>query len=72
MRMSGNCLASGFRCPFLEYPRVHSGYTGKSGPDTWFYCGKTNEPIRRISKCALAGDANAQREAFGAPAGAEE
>lgn len=64
MKKLGNCekwIQEGIhkdfvRCPFLLFPRYHSGYTGKSGPETWWHCGLHKKPIRRIKTCYKAGD----------------
>ncbi len=65
MRVSDNCRI--FRvadCPFLQFPYFHSGYTGKSGPETWYHCKRLKKAIRNIKTCELAGDYEAQKKKF--------
>jgi len=61
MKMLTNCRI--FRvsdCPFLKWPICHSGYTGKSGEETWFYCSRLKKYIRHIKKCDIAGNNDKQ------------
>jgi len=44
-----------YQCPFLRHPYYQSGYTGKSGPLTWFSCDYHKKPIKNIRRCNLAG-----------------
>lgn len=42
------------KCIWCEYKReakFTSGFTGKSGPETWSQCGKMKKYIREIKKC---------------------
>ena len=65
MRMRDNCrIPKIIDCPFLLYPLVHSGYTGKSGPETWFGCKLHKKPIRHIKSCELAGNKNLMTTTF--------
>lgn len=41
-------------CPHFQLARYHSGYTGKSGPETWNWCEKKAEFLRHIKNCAIA------------------
>jgi len=50
--------------PLCRWPLFHSGYTSKSGEETWFHCARTKKPIRHINKCDLQGNTKTQREAF--------
>lgn len=67
MKMSGNCHIEGEAyCPFLQRPLFHSGYTGKSGEDTWWYCKHPDRLaekryIRNIKSCCLAGNKEAMK-----------
>jgi hypothetical protein len=51
-------------CPLLRWPIYHSGYTGKSGEETWFFCNKYRKPIRHIKRCLVQGNVRAQGEEF--------
>ncbi len=64
MKMTGNCRQKEGHCPFSKNPTYHSGYTGKSGVETWFWCDYWSKPIRHIRTCTLAGDYARQRETF--------
>ena len=66
MKMIGNCRFYGeyADCPFLRFPAFHSGYTSKSGKETWFHCVKHEKPIRHIKFCNLAGDPDKQKEVW--------
>jgi hypothetical protein len=64
MKMINNCRMEDYDCLFLKWPMFHSGYTGKSGEETWFYCKRTRRPIRHIKKCDLQGNVDAQRDAY--------
>jgi len=39
------------KCKHIQLPYYHSGFTGKSGPETWWYCAKKNKPLRHIKQC---------------------
>ncbi len=56
MKITGNCRSPRGLCPFLRGPLYHSGYTGKSGEDTWWWCKRHDGPVRHIGACDLAGD----------------
>ncbi len=59
MRMSGNCqiwvTVNGkigcVECPNLLRPMYKSGFTGKSGPVTWWHCRARKKAIRHIKSC---------------------
>ena len=43
-------------CEHLRSPMFHSGYTGKSGPETWWRClagTGLQSYVRNIKKCPL-------------------
>lgn len=67
MKIKGNCREYTkdirFECPFLRRPFYHSGYTSKSGPETWWHCILLEKPIRNIPKCELAGNPGLHKEA---------
>lgn len=63
MKQSGNCILSGFRCPFFA-SGAHPGFTGLSGTITWSYCHFHEDYIRRLKSCELAGDRVKQKDAF--------
>jgi hypothetical protein len=42
----------------------HSGFTGKSGPETWWQCKFKQKYLRHIEKCELAGDYEKQKNEF--------
>jgi hypothetical protein len=59
MKMTGNCKSvSLMDCPYLVWPEYHSGFTGKSGPETWWHCKKHNQAIRHIYFCELSGNSS--------------
>lgn len=65
MTITRNCRPyNSGSCPFLKWPLFQSGFTGKSGPETWFYCKKTGQAIRHMQSCTLAGDSDSQVEAW--------
>jgi len=65
MKMIGNCRQYNIgHCPFSRNPAFRSGFTGKSGPETWFWCSFHNKAIRNVKKCEFAGDYDKQKEAF--------
>ena len=37
-------------CPYLKAPVFMSGFTGKSGRDTKYICGKTKKPVSSMKK----------------------
>lgn len=66
MKITGNCRCFNDRnradCPYLRHPYYHSGYTGKSGPETWFMCVKHKAAVRNLKRCYLAGAPDKQQE----------
>jgi len=64
MKITGNCRPKGSWCPFLRSPVYHSGFTGKSGPETWWQCLKFKKYTRNIGACPIAGNPEEQREAW--------
>ena len=64
MKICNNCRSKKLLCPFLKYPMYHSGYTGKSGELTWYWCEFNKAFLRHIKKCELAGNKEKQREAL--------
>ena len=63
MNKYNNCMFTGFWCPHLLTPRFQSGFTGKDGIETWWYCEKKAEAIRNINKCEVGKAYNAIYEA---------
>ena len=51
-----------WRCPYLRTPVVHSGFTGKSGEETWWRCVRHKKAVRNVRKCDIAGDGQLQRD----------
>lgn len=47
-------------CFFFRTPVWHSGYTGMSGPSTWYQCSWIHRPLRDIKSCELEGDREKQ------------
>ncbi len=65
MRMTDNCrIYQVAECPYLRSPRYHSGYTGKSGEETWWMCNYHRQAVRNVKKCALTGDPKLQRKNY--------
>jgi len=64
MRILDNCLSKTIRCPFLQYPMFHSGFTGKSGPETWWYCLHHQKYMRHIKKCSMMQNSELQRNTW--------
>lgn len=65
MKMTGNCRVYRMAdCPYLRWPFYHSGFTGKSGPETWWHCARTKKPIRYVRKCEFAGKPDEARKAW--------
>jgi len=67
MRILDNCRKGGpdwFECPFLRLPMFHSGFTGKSGPETWWSCLKRKAYMRDIDACDLSGKPEEQTNAW--------
>jgi len=62
MKRDGNCISKKFECLFLRRPKYHSGYTGKSGLDTWWTCVHHQDAIRNIKSCEFAGNPPAGSE----------
>lgn len=38
-------------CKYVLLPKYHSGFTGKSGRETWWMCGLHRDALRCIKKC---------------------
>lgn len=56
MKVWDNCRSREIgECPYFRSAIYHSGYTGKSGEETWNYCAKQKKYLRFIKKCAFAG-----------------
>ena len=57
--MTGNCqtfeIVNGHfehvECDNLQHPQYKSGFTGKSGPVTWYHCRVRKKAIRHIKNC---------------------
>ena len=68
MRIKDNCRGriqgTPFTCPFLRSPMYHSGFTGKSGPETWWPCLRWKAYIRDIKECDLSGKPEMQRDTW--------
>ena len=66
MKMTENCRIYNARadCPFLRRPCYQSGFTGKSGPETWWMCGRHKSAVRHVKNCDIAADAEKQKETW--------
>lgn len=67
MKHSGNCtgiMSDGkyHRCPFYRNPTYHSGFTGKTGPETWHYCKYNRDYPSQLKSCDLAGMPEKQKD----------
>lgn len=38
-------------CIYIIVPKYQSGFTGKSGPETWWGCGFHRKHLRNVKKC---------------------
>jgi len=64
MKMKDNCRLwhPNMECPHLRRPVFHSGYTGKSGPETWWRCLRHKKPVHNVKRCDFAGNPEKWRE----------
>lgn len=65
MTKKDNCESLGderYRCPYLRTPLYQSGFTGKSGEDTYWQCIRHRSAVRHLKKCDIAGDGQLQRD----------
>ena len=51
-------------CPYLRFPMYHSGFTGKSGEETWWRCERKRKWLRHIKSCELSGNAELMKETY--------
>ncbi len=62
MKISGNCRDGRHVCPFLRTPTYHSGFTGKSGPETWNFCKYNKDYPCQLKSCDLAAQWDKQKD----------